>query len=135
MSNEDRGGGDSYGRAGGYNTEPGESAGDFGNDGQVGGVPPEDGGYTGQTGTGYGHTAGGRTEEDDRLRQEIMAKLEADPFLDATHIEVWVAEGQPTLAGTVTARADKRRAEDLAKAVSGLARVNDQLTVQDASEG
>ena len=135
MSTDDPGAGESYGRAGGYNTEPGESVGDFGNEGQVGGVAPEGGGYTGQTGTGYGQTTGGRTEQDDLVRQDVAARLEADPFLDATHIQVWVAEGEATLSGTVSARADKRRAEDLAKGTPGVSRVHDQLTVQDASKG
>ncbi|MBW3617384.1 MAG: BON domain-containing protein [Proteobacteria bacterium] len=134
MSNEDGAGGETYGRAGAYNVEPGQSVGEFGNEGQVGGVPPEDGAYTGQTGTGYGRTAGGRSPDDDRMREEITAKLDADPFLDATHIDVWVAEGEARLTGTVSARSDKRRAEDLAKTVSGVARVHDQLTIQDASK-
>lgn len=134
MSNED-GGGESYGRAGGYSPEPGVSAGEFGNGGEAGGVAPEPGEYTGQTGTGYGSTAGGETEGDRRLREAVAARLNADPFLDATHIEASVAEGEVTLAGTVGARADKRRAEDLAKAVPGVARVHDRLSVQDASAG
>ncbi|MBW3559892.1 MAG: BON domain-containing protein, partial [Proteobacteria bacterium] len=50
------------------------------------------------------------------------------------HIDVWVAEGEARLTGTVSARSDKRRAEDLAKTVSGVARVHDQLTIQDASK-
>ena len=133
MSNED--GGETFGRAGGYNPEPGRSVGEFGNDGHGGGVAPEDGAYTGQTGTGYGRTPGGETDEDRRLREAVATRLEQDPFLDATHIEASVAEAEVTLAGTVSARGDKRRAEDLAKAVPGVARVHDHLSIRDASQG
>lgn len=134
MSDSDQGG-ETYGRAGGYNSEPGESAGEFADGGQAGSAPLEGTEYTGQTGTGYGRTAGGETEADESLRAAISAKLDADPFLDATHIEVRVIDAEATLAGSVTARGDKRRAEDLAKDVPGVARVHDELSVQDASAG
>ena len=133
MSNGDKR--ETFGRAGAYNSEPGRSAGEFGNDGQAGGVAPEGAEYTGQTGTGYGRTPGGETDEDRRLREEVTLRLESDPFLDASHIEASVADGVVTLSGTVSARGDRRRAEDLARAVPGVSRVEAHLAIQDASEG
>jgi osmotically-inducible protein OsmY len=129
--------GDSYGRAAGYDPEIGESAGQFRQGGQAGvGVPgAADEGYTGQTGSGYGRTLGGVAEADAALRDSVVARLIEDPFLDATHIEVSVAGGEVSLDGTVTARGDKRRAEDLAKAVEGVTQVHDALKVMDASAG
>lgn len=127
-------GGDTYGRAGGYNEEPGVSAGEFGGAGEAGDVAaPESGGYTGQTGTGYGRTLGGVTEADAALRDSVVVRLGEDPFLDATDIQVSVAGGEVSLDGTVTARSDKRRAEDLAKAVDGVTQVHDSLKVIDSS--
>lgn len=125
--------GETYGRAGGYNTEPGQSAGGFGNEGEAGGVGPEPGGYTGQTGTGYGRTLGGDADPDQALRDEVLARLAQDPFLDASQIEVSVSGGEVSLAGTVTAPRDKVRAEDLAKAGAGVKRLHNELRVEGGS--
>jgi len=180
--------GESYGRAGGYNQEPGRSGGEF-RGGRGGGGRSGGGfGYTGQTGTGWGRMPGGFSPQDfdrmrehatglwgrskqamseafgedddrstepseaptgshrgrgpkgysrsdERIRDDVNDRLTDDPFLDATHIEVSVAGGEVTLAGTVTARGDKRRAEDLADEVSGVKHVQNNLRVQDASAG
>lgn len=184
--------GETYGEAGGYNTAPGQSAGDF--DGEQAGEAPaggrgsERGGYTGQTGSGYGRTPGGGSgagqgwrdsgaagaaaglaanlwdrarqtvsgvfgeerdslgrgphrgrgpktysRSDGRIQDDVNDRLTDDPFLDATHIDVSVEKGEVTLAGTVGARADKRRAEDLADEVSGVRHVQNNLRIQDAS--
>jgi hypothetical protein len=58
--------------------------------------------------------------------------------LDAGEIEVSVKDGEVTLAGTVEARNDKRRAEDLIDNISGVREIHNQLRVQfsqNASEG
>lgn len=139
MSDEDRRGsdaGESYGRAGGYNTEPGESPGEFRDGGRagLGSETGQDGSYTGQTGTGYG-TAVGVSDSDRLIRDAVEARLAEDPFLDASHIQISVSDGEVTLGGTVTARTEKRRAEDLAKGVGEVRQVHNALQVQDASEG
>ena len=56
--------------------------------------------------------------------------------LDATYIEVSVAEGDVTLAGLVVSREDKRRAERLAEEVSGVGDVQNNLRLrrQDGGE-
>ena len=73
------------------------------------------------------------TRSDDRIRDDVNDRLTDDPFLDATDIEVSVAEGQVTLSGTVSSRADKRRAEDLADNVSGVKDVQNNLRVVSAA--
>ena len=136
MSNDDQPNskGETFGRAGGYDTESGESTGEFGDGGQAGGVVPEVGGYTGQTGTGYGTSAGGDGGAGVRMRDAVTARLDGDPFLDSTRIEVMMEGTEVRLSGLVTARGDRRRAEDLAKAVEGVTRVHDDLGVDDASD-
>ncbi len=53
-----------------------------------------------------------------------------DPYLDASEIEVMVAEAEVTLTGTVASRQDKRRAEDLAESVSGVSHVQNNIRVK-----
>lgn len=67
---------------------------------------------------------------DDRIHDDVNDRLTDDPFLDATHIDVGVADGEITLSGTVTSRADKRRAEDLADHVSGVKHVQNNLRLE-----
>ena len=75
----------------------------------------------------------GYSRSDERIRDDVNDRLTDDPFLDATHIEVVVESGEVTLSGTVTARNDKRRAEDLAENVSGVKHVQNNLRVQEVS--
>jgi osmotically-inducible protein OsmY len=185
--------GETFGEAGGYNTGPGQSSGAF-EGGDAGGAHgQQDGGYTGQTGTGYGRTPGGEagqgrsgggrgrpegpaaaaaqlwgrareavsgvmgdldgrtpggqqglhrgrgpknySRSDHRIQEDVNDRLTDDHFLDATHIDVNVAGGEVTLGGTVTSRADKRRAEDLADEVSGVKHVQNNLRIQEAGPG
>ncbi|MDP8916881.1 MAG: BON domain-containing protein [Pseudomonadota bacterium] len=78
----------------------------------------------------------GYSRSDERIHDDVNDRLTDDPFLDATHIEVVVLGGEVTLSGTVTARADKRRAEDLADNVSGVKHVQNNLRVEEVgSEG
>lgn len=72
----------------------------------------------------------GYTRSDERIRDDINDRLSDDSFLDATEIEVHVAEGEVTLTGTVDNRLDKRRAEDLAEQISGVKNVQNQLRVK-----
>jgi osmotically-inducible protein OsmY len=50
-----------------------------------------------------------------------------DPHIDASDIEVGVANGEVVLTGTVENRFAKRHAEDLAESVSGVTHVPEQL--------
>jgi osmotically-inducible protein OsmY len=66
---------------------------------------------------------------DARLLEEVSDRLMDDPKLDASEIEVAVAEGEVTLTGRVSDRAARRRAEDIAIAVRGVTHVRNDLRV------
>jgi osmotically-inducible protein OsmY len=67
---------------------------------------------------------------DERIREDINDRLTDDYYLDASDIEVEVADGDVILSGTVESRRDKRRAEDLAEDVSGVKNVENRLRVK-----
>jgi osmotically-inducible protein OsmY len=66
---------------------------------------------------------------DDRIRDEICDRMTEDPMLDASEIEVEVTDGEVMLSGSVTSRAQKRRAEDVAENISGVRDVTNYLRV------
>lgn len=66
---------------------------------------------------------------DERIREDVNDQL-SEGYLDATNIEVAVAEGIVTLTGTVNSRSDKRRAEDIADEVRGVKNVENRLRVE-----
>ena len=72
----------------------------------------------------------GYRRSDARMADDISDHLTDDPYVDASDIEVAVKDGEATLSGTVTRREDKRRAEDLAEAVSGVSHVQNNLRVR-----
>jgi osmotically-inducible protein OsmY len=71
----------------------------------------------------------GYRRSDERIKEDISDRL-SDGYLDATDIEVAVANGEVTLTGNCFSRADKRRAEDLADSVSGVTNVENRLRVK-----
>jgi osmotically-inducible protein OsmY len=83
------------------------------------------------SGSHRGRGPKGYTRSDDRIREDISDRLTDDPWLDASDVEVEVAKCEVTLTGTVTSREDKRRAEDLAEAISGVKHVQNNIRVQD----
>jgi osmotically-inducible protein OsmY len=76
----------------------------------------------------------GYARSDDRIREDVNDRLTDDWIVDATNIEVTVASGDVTLAGTVDSRDAKRRAEDCAERVSGVRNVQNNLRVQQPTE-
>ena len=66
---------------------------------------------------------------DDRIREDVNERLMDDAMVDASDIEVSVQNREVTLTGTVRSREEKRRAEDVAESVPGVAHVQNSLRV------
>ncbi len=64
---------------------------------------------------------------DERIREDVNDRLTEDVWIDASDIDVAVAKGEVTLAGTVDDRRTKRRAEDVAEDVTGVKHVQNNL--------
>lgn len=71
---------------------------------------------------------------DARIAEDVNDQLAADPFLDATDVEVHIHDGEVTLTGSVADRYQKRRAEDDVDAVAGVIDVHNQLRLRSASQ-
>lgn len=83
---------------------------------------------------GFGHRGRGPRgyrRSDARIHEDVCERLTHDSHVDATEIEVAVEAGEVTLAGTVDSRSARRRAEDLAESVSGVAYVQNNIRVRD----
>ena len=77
----------------------------------------------------------GYRRSDERIREDVNDRLSDDYYIDASDIEVSVANQEVTLTGTVNNRNDKRRAEDLAESVSGVSNVENRLRVKQSGYG
>jgi osmotically-inducible protein OsmY len=73
----------------------------------------------------------GYQRPDERIYEEVNERLMADPYIDATEIEVSVAEGIVTLSGTIENRAEKRLVEDCVDAVPGVRDVTNNLRLRE----
>ncbi len=71
----------------------------------------------------------GYNRSDDRIKEDISDRLSDDGQLDASEIELEVANGVVSLSGTVDSREAKRRAEDIAESISGVSNVENRLSV------
>jgi hypothetical protein len=83
----------------------------------------ESGPYRGKGPKGY-------RRSDERIREDVCERMEEHPGLDASEIEVQVAEGEVTLTGAVSDRHQKRIAEDCAEDVSGVKDVTNRIRVR-----
>jgi len=72
---------------------------------------------------------------DERIKEDVNDRLSDDPWVDASDLEVMVNNGDVTLTGTVSERSEKRRAEDLAEAVSGVKNVENRIRVGKTTGG
>lgn len=77
----------------------------------------------------------GYRRSDARILEDVNDRLVDDPAVDASDIEVTVKDAEVTLSGHVTDRFEKRRAEDCAERVSGVAHVQNNLRVRISGEG
>jgi osmotically-inducible protein OsmY len=71
----------------------------------------------------------GYHRSDERIHEDVCDRLEAHGEVDASDVEVTVAAGEVTLAGTVPDRRTKRLAEDVADSVRGVLDVHNLLTL------
>jgi hypothetical protein len=69
----------------------------------------------------------GYRRSDERIRETVSERLEDDHDVDASDIEVRVADGVVTLTGTVRDRWQKRRAEDIVETLGGVRDVQNEL--------
>lgn len=69
------------------------------------------------------------TRADHRIHEDVCDRLTEAGAIDASDIDVQVAEGEVTLTGTVPAREQRRAAEDCAEAVSGVTHVQNNIRV------
>lgn len=76
----------------------------------------------------------GYTRSDDRIKEDVNDRLTDDWAVDASDIEVDVENCEVTLTGEVTSREMKRRAEDVAEAVSGVKHVQNNLRIKQAGQ-
>jgi osmotically-inducible protein OsmY len=67
---------------------------------------------------------------DERIREDICDRLTTHPDVDASDLEVEVANGVVTMVGTVESRHEKRIAELIADDTIGVDDVNNQLKVR-----
>jgi osmotically-inducible protein OsmY/flavin-binding protein dodecin len=72
----------------------------------------------------------GYRRSDERIREDVCDRLGQDWDVDASEVEVTVSNGEVTLAGTISDRAQKFRVEHLADAISGVTEVHNQLRVK-----
>ena len=83
----------------------------------------------GERGDFAGRGPKGYQRSDARINEDVCDRLGDAPDVDATNIEVTTANGEVTLSGLVSDRAQKRRAEDLIEHVSGVREVHNNLRV------
>jgi osmotically-inducible protein OsmY len=71
----------------------------------------------------------GYKRSDERILDDINERLSDDPYIDASEIDITVSSGEVILSGTVDSKEAKRRAEDIAEEVGGVANVENQIRV------
>lgn len=72
----------------------------------------------------------GYRRSDERIREDVCERFTAHGELDPTDVEVCVRGGEVMLSGTISTRAQKRLAEDIAEAVFGVVEVHNHLRVR-----
>jgi osmotically-inducible protein OsmY len=98
-------------------------------------------GYTGEQNRGrdesltekvgrfFGMGPKGYKRSDDRIKEDVSERLTDHPFIDASSIEIVVADAEVTLKGAVDDRRSKRLAEDVAEQARGVKDVHNQIRV------
>ncbi len=76
----------------------------------------------------------GYQRSDARISEDVCDRLADAPEIDATHIEVKVANGEVTLSGSVPERWVKRRSEEIIENISGVREVHNHLRVGEPAQ-
>jgi BON domain len=71
-----------------------------------------------------------RRPSDETLTQDIQKKVAADPETDNSRVTVTAKDGKVTLSGKVSTPAAQQKIEEIARAESGVAGVDDQTTIE-----
>jgi BON domain-containing protein len=90
------------------------------------GAPEED------RGPHYGKGPKGYKRSDDRTREDVCDAIAHQGHIDASDVEVKVADGIVTLSGTVGHRKEKRRLEHLVEQCRGVHEVHNELRLKRA---
>lgn len=77
----------------------------------------------------------GYKRPDVRIEEEVVQRLEDAEWIDASDVEVEVADGVVSLAGEVEMRAERRAAEDVAAEVAGVVDVINRLRARQRRPG
>jgi hypothetical protein len=77
----------------------------------------------------------GYRRSDERIREDVCERFSEHGQLDPSDVEVAVREGEVLLSGTVSTRAQKRLAEEIADYVFGVIEVHNHLRVQRVAAG
>ena len=72
------------------------------------------------------------TAEDQAMTEDVLCRLDADPRVDATHVDVECEGGRVTLTGSVAWLYQKLSAEFDARAVAGVRTVDNWIDVHSA---
>jgi osmotically-inducible protein OsmY len=84
---------------------------------------------TQKVGRFFGMGPKGYKRSDDRIKEDVSERLTDHPFIDASDIEIVVADAEVTLKGSVDDRRSKRLAEDVAEQARGVKDVHNQIRV------
>lgn len=83
----------------------------------------------------YGKGPKGYKRSDDRTREDVCDAIAYQGSVDASDVEVKVADGVVTLSGTVTHRHEKRQLEHLAEQCRGVLEVRNELRLERSDAG
>ena len=73
------------------------------------------------------------TPSERRTLDRVSAALDADPTLDLQHVELWIDGRELILIGFVPGPSTSARIVDIACAVDGVDRVDNQLIIRQAT--
>ena len=99
------------------------------------GGPWSERGRSGGAGPHAGRGPRGYRRADERIREDVCDALCEHGYVDASDIEVTVANGEVTLGGFVRERAEKRMAEDAVEQIPGVREVHNQLRLGPGGSG